>query len=42
MKRYASVLQTWNRFHDSGTHYTENFDLIFSQMVLHHISDVDI
>lgn len=30
-------------FHDlSGTHYSEkNFDLIFSQMVLHHISDVE-
>jgi 2-polyprenyl-3-methyl-5-hydroxy-6-metoxy-1,4-benzoquinol methylase len=30
-------------FHDlAGTHYTEkNFDLIFSQMVLHHISDVE-
>jgi ubiquinone/menaquinone biosynthesis C-methylase UbiE len=30
-------------FHDlSGTNYTEkNFDLIFSQMVLHHISDVE-
>ncbi len=30
-------------FHDlSGTHYTgKNFDLIFSQMVLHHITDVE-